>query len=135
MKILKVIHGYPYRYSAGSEVYSQTLCHELVKQGHEVMVFTRQEDGYKQEYSVEWEVDPDCSDIKLCMINMAHSRDGYRHSAVDHAFAKLLDQYKPHVVHIGHLNHLSTSMVLEADKRNIPIVFTLHDFWLPFVAD
>jgi len=32
MKILKVIHGYPMRYNAGSEVYSQTLCHALV--GH-----------------------------------------------------------------------------------------------------
>ena len=29
MKILKVIHGYPMRYNAGSEVYSQTLCHGL----------------------------------------------------------------------------------------------------------
>jgi len=26
MKILKVIHGYPIRYNAGSEVCSQTLC-------------------------------------------------------------------------------------------------------------
>jgi hypothetical protein len=26
MKILQVIHGYPMRYNAGSEVYTQTLC-------------------------------------------------------------------------------------------------------------
>lgn len=130
MKILKVIHGYPNRYSAGSEVYSQTICHELVKQGHEVVVFTRQENAYKQEYAIEWQVDSRCSDIRLCVINMAHSRDGYKHFAVDCEFGNLLNQYKPDIVHIGHLNHLSTSIVVEANKRNLPILFTLHDFWL-----
>lgn len=130
MKILKVIHGYPPLYSAGSEVYSQTLCHELIKHGHEVVVFTRQENAYKKEYSIEWSTDPMCSGVKLCLVNMAHSRDGYRHVAVDEEFRKLVKQYKPDVVHIGHLNHLSTSIVLEAHKLNVPIVFTLHDFWL-----
>lgn len=130
MKILKVIHGYPTRYNAGSEVYSQTLCHELIKQGHEVVVFTRQENAYKQEYSTDWELDPTCPEIKICLINMAHSKDGYRHPAVDLAFTKLLDPSQPDVVHIGHLNHLSTSLVFECHTRNIPIVFTLHDFWL-----
>lgn len=130
MKILKVIHGYPYRYNAGSEVYSQMLCHELVAQGHEVVVFTRQEDAYKQEFSVEWEVDPMCAAIKVCLINMAHGKDGYRHALVDEAFKKLLEDYKPDLIHIGHLNHLSTSLVEQAHQKEIPIVFTLHDFWL-----
>ena len=34
------------------------------------------------------------------------------------------------MVHIGHLNHLSTSLVFEARERGIPVVFTLHDYWL-----
>lgn len=42
MRVLKVIHGYPMRYNAGSEVYSQTLCHGLAER-HEVHVFTREE--------------------------------------------------------------------------------------------
>ena len=130
MKILKVIHGYPYRYNAGSEVYSQMLCHELVHQGHEVVVFTRQENPYTQEYSVAWETDVLSPTIKVCLINMAHAKDGYKHSQVDKAFADLLDHYKPDVVHIGHLNHLSTSLVREAGSRDLSIVFTLHDFWL-----
>ena len=130
MKILKVIHGYPYRYNAGSEVYSQMLCHELADQGHEVVVFTRQENAYKQEYSVEWEQDPMRPVIKVCLINMAHSRDGYSHDKVDNAFKTLIEDYQPDIIHIGHLNHLSTSLVLEAHKKEIPIIFTLHDFWL-----
>jgi glycosyltransferase involved in cell wall biosynthesis len=130
MRILKVIHGYPDRYSAGSEVYSRNLCHELVEQGHEVVVFTRQEDAYKREYSIEWEEDLLNPKVKLCIINMTHSRDGYSHSAVDEAFDKLLVDFVPDVVHIGHLNHLSTSLLGRAHSKRIPILFTLHDFWL-----
>lgn len=130
MKILKVIHGYPERYNAGSEVYSQNLCHGLINQGHEVIVFSRYADAYKKEYTVQWEEDSACPKVKLCLINAPHGRDGYRHSAVDIVFARLLTDYKPDLIHIGHLSHLSTSLVEEAHKLNVPIVFTLHDFWL-----
>jgi glycosyltransferase involved in cell wall biosynthesis len=130
LKVLKVIHGYPPLYSAGSEVYSQTLCNELVAQGHQVMVFTRQENAYEREYTIEWGEDPLCPEIKIAFINMAHSKDGYRHQRVDEAFRSVALQFKPDIVHIGHLNHLSTSIVNEAGQLGLPILFTLHDFWL-----
>jgi glycosyltransferase involved in cell wall biosynthesis/MoaA/NifB/PqqE/SkfB family radical SAM enzyme len=44
--------------------------------------------------------------------------------------ATLCDTLRPDIVHIGHLNHLSTSIVQEAARRGLPIVFTLHDYWL-----
>src|SRR4051812_25423745 len=116
MKILKVIHGYPARYNAGSEIYSQTLCQGLVKRGHEVKVFTRQEDAYLQEYAVSWDQDPSCPAIQLCLINKAHSRDGYQHPEVDLAFANLLETYRPDIIHVGHLNHLSTSLITVAHR-------------------
>ena len=129
MKVMKVIHGYPMRYNAGSEVYTQTLCHALADQ-HEVHVFTRQEDPFLSEYAVHDEVDPDDSRIRLHIINLPHARDRYRHAEVDRRFGLLLDNIKPDVVHIGHLNHLSTSLVREAAGREIPVLYTLHDYWL-----
>ena len=129
MKILQVIHGYPMRYNAGSEVYTQGLAQALAER-HEVHVFTRQENGFLQEYATHQEDDPSDPRITLHVINMARARDGYRHVAVDGAFAGLLDEVRPEVVHIGHLNHLSTSLVFEARERRIPVVFTLHDYWL-----
>ena len=33
-------------------------------------------------------------------------------------------------MHVGHLNHLSTTLPHEAATRSIPIVYTLHDYWL-----
>ena len=129
MRILQVIHGYPMRYNAGSEVYTQGLAQALAER-HEVHVYTRQENAFLPEYAVQRETDPSDSRITLHIVNMARARDGYRHSAVDGAFAGLLDEIRPEVVHIGHLNHLSTSLVFEARERRIPIVFTLHDYWL-----
>ena len=39
---------------------------------------------------------------------MANARDGYQHAKVDHVFEHLLEDYQPDLVHIGHLNHLSS---------------------------
>ena len=130
MRIVKVIHGYPMRYNAGSEVYSQTLCHGLAARGHEVHVFTREEDSFAEDFALRREHDRDDPRVQLHLVNVARSRDRYRHDGVDRRFAALLDQVQPHVVHIGHLNHLSTSLVGEASRRGIPILYTLHDFWV-----
>lgn len=129
MKILQVIHGYPMRYNAGSEVYTQGLCQALAE-GHEVHVFTRQENSFLPEYTIQQETDPNDPRITLHIVNMARARDGYRHPAVDQAFADLLDWLRPDVVHIGHLNHLSTSLVFRAKQMGLPVAFTLHDYWL-----
>ena len=129
MKILQVIHGYPMRYNAGSEVYTQGLCQALAER-NEVHVFTRQENAFLPEYALQREADPADPRIALHLINMARARDGYSHRAVDEAFAGLLDQLQPDVVHVGHLNHLSTSLVFPAKERGIPVAFTLHDYWL-----
>lgn len=129
MKILQVIHGYPMRYNAGSEVYTQTLCHGLAPR-HQVHVFTRLEDSFAQEFAMREERDPLDPRISLHLVNVARSRDRYRHAAVDQRFAEVCDRIKPDVVHVGHLNHLSTSLIMEAAAREIPVVYTLHDYWL-----
>ena len=129
MKVLQVIHGYPMRYNAGSEVYTQTLCQALAER-HEVQVFTREEDPFAPDYAVRSEHDASDRRIALHLVNMPRARDGYRHVGVDQRFAELLDRFRPEIVHIGHLNHLSTSLVAEAAAREIPVVYTLHDYWV-----
>jgi glycosyltransferase involved in cell wall biosynthesis/MoaA/NifB/PqqE/SkfB family radical SAM enzyme len=129
MKILHVIHGYPMRYNAGSEVYTQTLCQGLASR-HEVHVFTREEDSFAPDFARRDERDPDDPRVALHLINVPRSKDRYRHEGVDHRFAELLDEIQPNVVHVGHLNHLSTSLLAEAATRAIPIVYTLHDYWV-----
>lgn len=129
MKIVKVIHGYPMRYNAGSEVYSQTLCHGLAAR-HEVHVFTREEDAFAADFRLRVERDVDDPRITVHLVNNPRLKDRYRATAIDQRFAEVLDRVAPDVVHVGHLNHLSTSLIREAALREIPIVFTLHDYWL-----
>lgn len=129
MKVLKVIHGYPMRYNAGSEVYSQTLCHALADR-HDVHVFTREEDAFAVDFRLREEVDPDDSRVKVHLVNNPRFKDRYRATGIDQRFAEVLDRVQPSVVHVGHLNHLSTSLLREAALREVPIVFTLHDYWL-----
>jgi glycosyltransferase involved in cell wall biosynthesis/MoaA/NifB/PqqE/SkfB family radical SAM enzyme len=127
MHILKIIHGFPPNYNAGSEVYSQSICKEL-SATHKVSVFTREENPYQPDFSIR-HVNEN-PNLDFYFVNNPQGKDGYRHKLLDENFAKLIHQIKPDVAHIGHLNHLSTGIVDELKKQHIPIVFTLHDFWL-----
>ncbi len=130
MKILQVIHGYPMRYNAGSEVYTQTLSQTLAARGHEVHVFTREENSFATDFCLHTEQDPEKEAVTLHIINNPRLRDCYQVEAIDKRFEEVLERTTPDVVHIGHLSHLSTSIIRVAAARGVPVVFTLHDFWL-----
>ena len=128
MKILQVIHGYPMRYNAGSEVYTQTLCRGLAE-SHEVHVFTREENPFAPDFRLREDRDAEDPKITLHVVNNPRNRDRYREPEIDKRFAGVLDGIRPDIVHVGHLNHLSTSLPFEAASRSIPVVYTLHDYW------
>jgi glycosyltransferase involved in cell wall biosynthesis/MoaA/NifB/PqqE/SkfB family radical SAM enzyme len=127
MHILKIIHGYPPNYNAGSEVYSQSICNQLSRQ-NKVSIFTREENPYTPDFTIRRQKQNDKLDFYF--VNNPQGKDGYRHQLLDQKFAELIAEIKPDIAHIGHLNHLSTGIVDELNKQHIPIVFTLHDFWL-----
>lgn len=126
MKILKVIHGYPPTYNAGSEVYSRSICEQLAKK-HDVHVFTREQNDYQLDFVTR---QTNNNNVSVTLINLAREKDGYEHKKVNEAFLQSLKTFQPDVIHIGHLNHLSLGIVQIAKENNVPIVFTLHDFWL-----
>lgn len=127
MHILKIIHGYPPNYNAGSEVYSQSICNELSKR-HKISVFTREENPYAQCFSIREQKVND--NLTFYFVNNPQGKDGYRHKQMDDSFADLVNELNPDIAHIGHVNHLSTGLIDELNNLNIPIIFTLHDFWL-----
>ena len=44
-------------------------------------------------------------------------------------FSKLLDRFKPDIVHLQNIHgHITPSAIFEAKKRNLPMVWTLHDY-------
>jgi len=126
MHILKIIHGFPPQYNAGSEVYSQSIVNELINT-EKVTVFTREENQYQPDFRFRKETQ---QGIDFVFVNMARAKDAYNHKVVNERFEKLISEIKPDIAHIGHLNHLSLGIVDVLHKNKIPIVFTLHDFWL-----
>ena len=78
MRVLLVIHGYPPRYNAGSEVYTQALARELASR-HEVRVFTRQKDPFLTQFATVDETDAEDRRVRLRVVNNSESRDRYRY--------------------------------------------------------
>ncbi|AVP87926.1 Glycosyl transferase, group 1 / radical SAM family protein [Candidatus Phycorickettsia trachydisci] len=131
MKILKVIHGYPPYYSAGSEVYSQLLAHGLAD-NHEVQVFARHENSFLPDFNYSKVLDYLDPRILLHLINIPLTKYRYKflNKEVNERFKKIIEEFKPDLVHFGHLNHLSLNLPSITSSLNIPSVYTLHDFWL-----
>ncbi|MFV9883478.1 MAG: glycosyltransferase, partial [Rickettsiales endosymbiont of Dermacentor nuttalli] len=131
MKILTVIHGYPPYYRAGSEVYSQTLARKL-SDNHEIQVFARHENSFLPSFHYSTVLDYGDPRILLHLINIPITKYRYKfiNEEVNIRFEKIIDDFKPDLIHFGHLNHLSISLPAIATKRGIPTVYTLHDFWL-----
>lgn len=130
MKILQVIHGFPPYYMAGSEVYTYNLCQELKKE-NDVYVFTRIENQYEDPYTLTHE---EYHGIKVRRVNKPQRdytlTDKYLDIRMDELFAQYLEEIDPDIVHFGHLSHLSTNLLRIAKEHNLPVIYTLHDFWL-----
>jgi len=131
MKILQVIHDFLPRHTAGSEVYTYKLSKELVKRGHEVnLFFTEAERGTKQ-YTLRSGIYDELPYFEA-IVNRDYSgfTETYDNQAMDRLFAEVLERTRPDIVHIQHLINHSLSYISIAKKKSIPVVFTLHDYWL-----
>ncbi len=130
LNILKIIHGYPPYYMAGSEVYTFNLANELSK-FFNITIFTRVENDFKEPYSIN---ESNENDITVIRVNKPNRDYTFRSKYEDNKMAKIFEKYlvriKPDIVHIGHLSHLTIFIVEIIKKYEIPIVFTLHDYWM-----
>lgn len=131
LKILQVVHGFPPAQVAGTEVYTCNLARELKKR-HSVSVFYRVNDPARGEYSVEQARGDgiDSFAVNNTFKDYGSFADTYANEGVAEAFSSILDRVKPDVVHIQHLMYLSARLVEKSQRKKIPVVFTLHDYWL-----
>jgi len=130
LKLLIIIHRFPPYYMAGSEVYTFNKCIELSK-NHDVTVFTRIEDEFQKPYNVSESVE---NGIKIIRVNKP-SRDytfksKYQDFRMVDIFREYLENIQPDLVHVDHLSHLTTHIIDNLKENQIPIIFTLHDFWM-----
>lgn len=131
MKILQIVHSLPFLNQAGTEMYTYELASELSKR-HQVYIFSRNCDIKQEEYEITKKV---INGMVIYLVNNTFRQCDsfemyYENDEIDKRFAELLDEIAPDIVHIQHLVFLSIGLIKKIKDRGVPIVFTLHDYWL-----
>jgi glycosyltransferase involved in cell wall biosynthesis len=131
VKTVHVVHTFPPYSRAGSENYVEALAKAQLA-NHKVLVFHRVAESDQLEYELRsGSVGPiPVQTINRTFRDLTSFRDTYESAAVTAAFSELLDRETPDVLHFHHLTCLSLTCVRAARERGIPVIFTLHDFWL-----
>jgi glycosyltransferase involved in cell wall biosynthesis len=130
MKILQFVHGYPPELIGGTELYTQALGQRLIARGHTCIVVA----------GSNWDC-PEASiavgedrGVVIARLIGLQRRMGFRPSAYDPIaeglVRKLLDFWRPDVVHLQHWRRLTDNLVAICREFEIPAVVTLHDQWI-----
>jgi GT2 family glycosyltransferase/glycosyltransferase involved in cell wall biosynthesis len=132
VRIVLIVHGFPPSASGGTELYVDACARELRRAGDDVLVVTREQDPGHDEYAVRAE---DRDGIRIVRINNTFRNtrsfeETYRDDAIEAALLRAIDEFRPDAAHVHHLTGLSTTIVARLRDRGIPIIATLHDYWL-----
>lgn len=139
-RILHIAHQYLPHFVGGVELYTQTLARYQVRQeGRQAAVF----------YPSPEEPEPNGSTPGVLTtradaegVRVYEARVGPRTRArvfldtfgqrdILQALQHVLDEFKPHVVHVQHLMGLPVALVEHIRRLQLPLVITLHDYWFP----
>ena len=133
MRVLQIVHGFPPHGQGGAELYAESLATRLTTDwGDAVTVLTREHAGDAEEFRIREE---HRDGLALFWINNTFSTtrrfdDTYVNPRITTVAARVIDAVGPDVAHVHHLTGLSTTIVDELSRRGIPVVLTLHDYWL-----
>jgi glycosyltransferase involved in cell wall biosynthesis len=122
-----------YFYGGGDSTYTFNLAEVLRNKGHDVAFFAMQDDRNLPNPNSDFFV----SNVDFKELNQKKSiftglqvaiRVIYSTEARQ-KFAKVLDRFKPDIIHLQNIHgHITPSTIFEAKKRNLPVVWTLHDY-------
>ena len=132
MKILQVSHGLPPNENAGVELYTFYLSKALRERNHSIHIFCREEDPKKEEFSFSCE-QVDGLNVTRVVNNLTRVPDPrvfYDNHFFDQTFLSILRQENPDLVHFQHFIALSANLMRIAKEERIPVVFTIHDFFI-----
>lgn len=131
MRILQVVHDFLPHHKAGTEIYTYMLSKEFVKRGHYVYLLFAEYDPIHPQYHIRT---GNYEGLPYTEVNNKHVymsfEETYNNPVMDSIFDAVLEEVKPDVVHIQHLLNLSVNFIRIAKEKDIPVIFTLHDYWL-----
>jgi GT2 family glycosyltransferase/glycosyltransferase involved in cell wall biosynthesis len=132
MRVLFVVHTFPPLSMGGAETYAHAHARALAARGHDVTVLTREAVRDQTEYStrVERRDGLDVVWLNNTFRTLRSFAESYANPEIDAAAGAVIDACRPDIAHVHHLTCLSTGIIEELRRRNVPVVFTLHDYWL-----
>jgi glycosyltransferase involved in cell wall biosynthesis len=131
MRILLVCHDFLPNHPSGTEIYTWQIGTALRERGHEVHVFTTDKHIGRPNLRIDLR-EYGGLPVHELVNNLFYNdfRETWDYPPAARTFGIFLDDLKPDVVHFMHLMYLSVDCVEEARKRGLPVIFTLHDYWL-----
>ncbi len=136
MRILLTTHAFLPRSVAGVEVYTARLAAALQELGHRVLVLTAAHDLGAAPGSARRRGLGSLNVVEIVNTHLEGTLEStYRAPAIDHAIERVLEEFQPDCVHAQHLLNLSTGLLGAARVRGVPVVLTLHDYWLSCPRD
>jgi glycosyltransferase involved in cell wall biosynthesis len=131
MRILQVIHDFVPETMAGAEINTHKLSVDLhQRHGHEVAVFCR---GWNTECEPYRERDEQLDGLFVRRVDFGRGGDRTRWKRhdpkLDAALRRMIEQFRPDIVHIQHFIYLSTNIVAVAKEYGVPVVVSLRNFW------
>ncbi|KPN94022.1 glycosyltransferase [Pseudomonas nunensis] len=134
-RILLCVHQFFPQFSAGTEVLTLSTAQSLRACGYTVEIVTaaltdRQTPGTSSYLYQGFQV----HQLEITYLPGRFSSDAilneYRNTAITTPFRRLLDEFKPDLVHFFHLKNLTTAALQACFDYKIPTVYTPTDYWI-----
>ncbi len=112
----------------GCETYMLNLAEELKAKGHEIEYFGMYDEKNTVGnslglYTTNMDFHSTGAKRFLYPFKIIYSREAYK------KIGKVLDEFKPDIVHMNNINfQLTPSIIYAVKKRNIPLIQTVHDY-------
>jgi glycosyltransferase involved in cell wall biosynthesis len=130
MRILHLVHQYPPEFMGGVELYTQTLAQQLVQRGHAVSVFAPSPAVAEEAVPLTIEAGVRVYRAPLGRRSPAAIfASTFGHGRLSRAWSHVLDQVQPDLVHIQHMMGLPVELVTALQRRGLPLLVTLHDYY------
>lgn len=131
MRILMCLHASPSLKTAGVEVYCDALAQTLGTTNDVALLYPGRRDASAQ-------LEGDRDTISHFAIDNTNSPrtflETYRNPRVCREIDEVFATFRPDIVHVQHLMGLSSELPTLAQARGIPVVMTVHDYWLQCAA-
>jgi glycosyltransferase involved in cell wall biosynthesis len=130
VRVLHAIHDFLPRHRAGSELYALHLCRALAAR-HRIGILCADYDPRRAHGEIVRREHEGLPVFEL-INNWSFERfeETYRSAAIAERIERVLDEFRPDLVHVHNLLNLSLDLPALAKRRGLPVVATLHDHTL-----